>query len=762
MDERSARHCGHALRNASLFIAATLIMILAAVGVAGSTHLLMPALLTPAHAAGAAAIRGEVLVKLRPSATASQIAALHGRTKAAVSYRSRLTRWQAVRPPQGTDPQSLLRAYRADPSVEAAEFVRARRITKFANDLRRDQWALHNTGRTLSVCCSMTACFPCSPVRADFLVPTTPDADIDAPEAWDLSVGSTNVVVAILDTGVDHTRGDLSARLVGGFDFVNNDSRADDDQGHGTAVASVIGAVGNNDAGMTGAAWRVSLMPFKICDSQGFCDFSAELAAIDEAVASGADVINMSLGCDEHQDPFTGACTASLPGSCFTQAERDALAAAEAAGVTVVSSAGNCGADNDDSTSLYPCAHDIDGLICAGATSFDDSASFFSNFGPVTVDIGAPGELVLGYGISPPGGFFYLDGTSFSAPVVSGVAALLLSRTPLTPAAVRERIVEGGDPGAGTTTSFEGGRLNAFNALRDVFLDGLAYSSEAPGDVNLLADLNGDGRADLIRGTAGTGFQVAFALAKPRFRTSVAWSGTSPTSVVLAGDVDADGRSDVILGDATAGFQVLRSAGAAALPVEDWSAEVPGTLNAAGDFDGDGLTDIMRHAGDFEVLLSTGSASGGFAAPDVWSMDTAGDFIAAADVDSDGMDDLVNWANVGSESRIDVGLSNGAAFDASTRWLTAEPLDPNGTLDLAGTGDFDGDGMEDLLGLDSGSGCLMVLRSTGSDFEDPRAWSCPAGITTILAGRTDTSRDARADVVVHAGAAGWRMLRSVR
>jgi hypothetical protein len=429
--------------------------------------------------------------------------------------------------------------------------------------------------------------------------------------------------------------------------------------------------------------------------------------------------------------------------------------------VTVVDAAGNCGSDNDDATTAFPCAHDLPNNICAGATTKNDGLAFFSNFGPQSVAIGAPGEEILAYDISPPGGFILVDGTSFSSPMTAGVAALLLSRTPLAPAAVRARLVRGGDLVNNLDSEFEGGRLNAFAALQDVFQPGIPYSLDLPGTVNLLADVNRDGKGDLVRGTAG-GFSVSLASGtKAKFIPAKPWSSTLPGTVNLAGDVDADGRTDVILGTPAVGFQVLRSNGSSFLAVETWSAENPGAVNVAGDFNGDGRADVLIATAAFDVILSTGSAAGGFGAVSTWSAATPGTFVASADVDGDGKDDLINWTNSGSTAQIDAGVSNGTTFDAPTRWIDAEPLDPNSSLGLAATGDFDGDGKDDLLALDAATGCMMVLRSTGAAFEEARAWTCPAAaVTPILAGRIDRTRDARADLLVHAGAMGWLMLRS--
>lgn len=683
-----------------------------------------------------------IFVKFREGTRGSEMASIHNRVGGSIRYRSRLTGWQAIRLPDGTDAAAAMRRYLSNPGVAGAERGPTYHIVKKPNDLRREQWAFNNVGQVVDN------------------VAGTPDADIDAVEAWDLATGSTDVVVAVLDTGVDRDRGDLSSRLVPGYDFVNDDTKPNDDYGHGTAVASVLGAIGNNDAGMTGLDWKVRIMPVKICDASGRCTSEDLQFGLDFAVSHGADVINLSLACDQNIAPTWGCPGEDSSDPCYSQMFDDAIRAANQQGVVVVEAASNCGSTNDDSTTAYPCAYDSPGNICAGATNSDDGVAPFSNVGPSVVDIGAPGDGILAYDLSPPGGFVLASGTSFSSPIVAGTAALLLSRTAFTPGAVRERIVSGGDPAGVTPFSFEGGRLNAYNTVKDVFLHPLPFSTTLPGDVELLADVNRDGRDDLVTGSAGSGFTVT-KLNKTGTSAGQKWSSVDPAGVVLAGDVDGDLRADLILGDAGAGLSVLRSDGTKFLPPESWSDQDPGALNLSGDFDGDSRADVLRNTAVFEVMLSTGSSTGGFGAPALWSNEAAGDFVTAADVNGDGRDDLVSWTNAAPSSLIDVGLSTGASFAASTRWLDAVSPDPNGVLEPAGAGDFDGDGLEDLLAYDSGEGCLVVLRSTGSAFETARPWTCTAAPSNLLTGRADKSSDARADVVMRPTSfSAWVILRS--
>jgi hypothetical protein len=423
--------------------------------------------------------------------------------------------------------------------------------------------------------------------------------------------------------------------------------------------------------------------------------------------------------------------------------------------VVVVEAAGNCGSNIDDATTAYPCAHDLMGNVCAGASDPDDQRALFSNFGSNTVDVGAPGDDVVVLGRTPPGGLFWADGTSFASPMVAGVAALLLSRTSLTPEEVHRRLVEEADPGDNLEADFDGGRVNAFNAIRDVFLRGLTYATHAPGTVMLLADVTGDGRADLVRATSGTGIEVAKNNGKKRkFAAMKLRSTTPPDAFTGAGDASGDGKEDIIVGGTT-GFRVLRGKNTkgALFPVESWSTEPVGSLALTGDVNGDSRTDVVNFSGgDFDALLSTGASFG--PAQQGWSAEPPGTFTALADATGDGRSDLILWNNGGSMTEISVAASTGSQFSASTIWVTSST-----EYDFAAAGDFDGDGDEDLAGVDPSSGCVAVFVSDGGSFEDPRTWSCPGTATHYLAGRADRSRDALADLVIRQSTtASWQVL----
>jgi subtilisin family serine protease len=223
------------------------------------------------------------------------------------------------------------------------------------------------------------------------------------PKAWDVTQGSSKVVVGLLDTGVDANHPDLRGALVPGWDFIGNDADPADDHGHGTAVAGVIGARSNNHVGGAGICWRCLLMPVKVLDSKGSGDDTLIAAGVVWATDHGAQVINLSLG---------------GPGSSVELT--NALSYANAKGVIVVAAAGNAGV----TTQFFPAADPR--VVSVAATTVADQRFSWSNFGS-WVRLAAPGcnvATILG------GGYGTFCGTSSATPLVSGLVALELSAQP--------------------------------------------------------------------------------------------------------------------------------------------------------------------------------------------------------------------------------------------------------------------------------------------------------------------------------------------
>jgi len=376
-----------------------------------------PAPLTPGRGPFAP---GEVLLRFRPDASPGQIKAVLrdlGATRGKRFRRSRVEHHKI----RGTVEQAIAR-FRDNPAIE---FIEPDYIVK-ADGVPNDplfplQWSLRNTGQQGGIV----------------------GADIDAVGAWDQVTGSSQVIVAIIDSGVDWHHPDLAANIftnpgeipaneidddgngyiddVHGFDFFNYDGDPMDENGHGTHVAGIIGAVGNNGVGITGVAWRVQLLPAKFLGADGSGATSSAIAAIEYAVDMGAVVLNNSWG-----------------GGPPSEALRAAILVANDAGALFVAAAGNDGANNDEFPH-YPSSFHVPNMISVASSSRTDARSEFSNYGPVSVDLAAPGSLILS--TLPDGETAVESGTSMAAPHVSGALALLKSRYPTMPAATMKTVI---------------------------------------------------------------------------------------------------------------------------------------------------------------------------------------------------------------------------------------------------------------------------------------------------------------------------------
>jgi subtilisin family serine protease len=271
-------------------------------------------------------------------------------------------------------------------------------------------------------------------------------ASIQTPLAWDITQGSSNVLVAVLDTGLADLP-EFIGRTVPGYNFVSTNSDTLDDNGHGTQVTSLLAANASNGILGCGVDWHCRIMPIKVFDANNQGLYSSWAQAIDYAVSNGCKVINLSGG-----------------GTEFGRTVQRAITNAIARGVIFVTAAGNGGATN----LTFPGY--LREPITVGATDEQDQRASFSNSGP-QLDLVAPGFNVVTMGLT--GEQEWVRGTSFSAPLVSGVCALLAALRPdLTQADARLLLCAGADDEVGGPTdkpgfdTFHGwGRLNAFNAL---------------------------------------------------------------------------------------------------------------------------------------------------------------------------------------------------------------------------------------------------------------------------------------------------------
>jgi thermitase len=356
--------------------------------------------------------QGVAHIRVRPGADPSAIAARHSVVLVGPAVFNPvddiLARWFVLSVAAGTE-QAKVEALASDQDVEWASPVgTAYSLLARPNDLSSSQWNLDSTN----------------------------DADIDAPEAWDVSQGDSNRSIAIIDSGISHS--DLDGRVVQRRAYGIPDGF--DGCGHGTAVAGIAGAITNNGQGLAGVAWNTRLRSYRVFDSA--CNWTAGLTAtqaLNDAVSDGNDVINMSFGSKYR-----------------FQIEEDAITAGRRAGRVFVASTGN----SDTSTSNDPCHENGVHLPCfpasypgvLGVSSTDANGAVSSWANRVNADVYAPGgnvPILLAGGNTGFG-----SGTSFAAPHVAGVA--LLSRA---------RGVSAGDTEARIVSWTDGGRLNAYRAL---------------------------------------------------------------------------------------------------------------------------------------------------------------------------------------------------------------------------------------------------------------------------------------------------------
>ena len=313
-----------------------------------------------------------------------------------------------------------------------------------------EQWALHNQGQNGGKA----------------------HADIDAVKAWAKTRGSADVVVAVLDSGVDYNHVDLVGNMwmrpenlpqyfddeLGSFNdergfSVDPESKDPmDDNGHGTHVAGIIGAEGDNGVGIAGVNWNVQIMPLKFLGRGGFGTTKDAIEAINYAIDRKQHGVNLRI------------INASWGSTSKSKALEDAIRAAGDAGILFIAAAGNNGTDNDKRPH-YPSNYDLPNVISVASLDNNDQLSSFSNFGVKTVHVAAPGREILSTWLGDQ--FREASGTSMATPQVSGVAALIVANEPnISVAKLRERIlnsVDKIDSLNGKVAS--GGRINAAKAL---------------------------------------------------------------------------------------------------------------------------------------------------------------------------------------------------------------------------------------------------------------------------------------------------------
>ena len=410
---------------------------------------------------------------------------------------------------QGMSVEGALAVFQADTRVVTAEANYRLMLEGIPNDPRfSSMYGLNNTAQTGG----------------------TNDADIDAPEAWNINTGTRRTIVAVIDTGVDYNHQDLAANMwrntgeiagdgidndgngyaddIYGYDFANNDANPFDDQGHGTHVAGTIGAVGNNGIGTTGVNWNTRIMALKFLAADGSGSTSGAISALNYAVRMGANLSNNSWG---------GGGSSSL----LSQA----ISNARTAGHIFVAAAGNSG-QNNDLTPNYPSNYSFDNVVAVAATDNKDVLASFSSYGATTVDIAAPGVGILS--TLPGNTYGSFSGTSMATPHVSGAISLIWDQNPtFTYQQVIAKLYSSVDKIAGLNGKVvTGGRLNIGNALNG------SITNPPPADLTGARILTSE--AIGISGTAITGFKVKFSEAiQTSTLTAASIKVTSPSGSLL-------------------------------------------------------------------------------------------------------------------------------------------------------------------------------------------------------------------------------------
>ncbi|MBL8761084.1 MAG: S8 family serine peptidase [Phycisphaerae bacterium] len=417
--------------------------------------------------------------------TARAIAAELG-VSADMAYGIGRGRWAALRTTGIVTQDAITRALGKFPVLTSIEPDRISHTARVPNDPQFvQQYTYQNVGQNI--------------VGQDGVI----DADIDATEAWDKTIGSQDVLIAIIDTGVQVDHPDLQANIWknpgeisgngidddgngfvddrNGWDFGELDNNPDDDQGHGTAVAGVVGAVGNNGIGVTGVAWNVGIVPLKIADRFGSLVLSAIIGSHDYATMLREQGFNL-VASNNSYGGFASSFYADAPTGF--DPEKDSIQRFIDSGGVFVAAAGNSAFDNDNpDVTAFPASYKLPGLVAVAATDNTDALASFSDWGAESVDLGAPG--VFNYTTAMGSGYTFISGTSFSSPTVAGAVALLKSYKPnASPEEIRQALIDSADPlPALQGKVVSGGRLNVNRAIEIIGRDGPILRRVDPGPV---------------------------------------------------------------------------------------------------------------------------------------------------------------------------------------------------------------------------------------------------------------------------------------
>ncbi len=577
------------------------------------------------------------------------------------------------------------------------------------------------------------------------------------PQAWNLTTGSPTVTVGVLDSGIDPNHEDLKANLNTslGQNYTDDGLAAwTDPVGHGTHVAGIIGAVGNNGKGIAGVCWNVKLVSLRVFkrtyDENGNIKGTGKMDWVVDAVKYAIN----------HQIPIINY---SGSGNSQNKTLRDAISNYPG---LLVCSAGN-GKDHDnndktpnipvdmdtDSLKFYPACYPNDNIISVANTTSSDQLASTSNYGATTVDLGAPGSNI--YSTIPGGSYDYKSGTSMASPQVAGVAALIQAYNPNMDALqIKQVILNSVDPvSALSGKCVSGGRLNAYKALQK--------TQSYPADIKNLTvsgDFNGDQKSDLAYFVAAPNeaMQIQVRLSNgSTYSDTQNWCyNTQYNSLerirgrVAVGDFNGDGKDDIAAmyeyNNNTMKIHVWLSTGSSFNGFYSWlDSMTPGSYEparvtgrfVAGDFNGDGKDDLAamyKYNDDtmkLQVWPSTGSSFNGFYSwkesmtPGSYNADRVTGRFVAGDFNGDGKDDLAAMYKYnGDTMKIQVWPSTGSSFNGFYSWkesMTPGSYEPDRATGLVVCGDMNADGKDDITALyayNEGLGQPHIYKSTGTSF----------------------------------------------
>ncbi|HET9712772.1 MAG TPA: S8 family peptidase [Pyrinomonadaceae bacterium] len=404
--------------------------------------------------------RPEVLVKFKSGVSRATIESLTSRFNDRIEDNiENVAGLESIDDLDNADASTVAAQYRAIPEVEYAEPNYDIELDEVDNPLVpilphdpqfNDQWALANSGQRGG----------------------KKGADISATLAWAKTTGSEDVVVAVLDSGVDYTHEDLAGNMwvrpsemdpyhdeelgtvddLNGYNAIDGASDPMDENGHGTHCAGIIGAEGENDLGIAGVNWKVQIMPLKFMNAGGFGTTKDAIEAINYVIDRKKAGVNVRI------------ISASWGSTQKSRALEDVIRKAYENDILFVAAAGNASTNNDRSPH-YPSSYDVPNVLSVAALDRHDQLASFSNYGAKSVAIAAPGVEILSTWLGNQ--YEEKSGTSMATPVISGVAALILAENPkMSVVDLRKRLMDSSDPIValkGKTVS--GGRINAAKAL---------------------------------------------------------------------------------------------------------------------------------------------------------------------------------------------------------------------------------------------------------------------------------------------------------